>query len=130
MALLRFSLISFAVIILDQLSKFLVKKFGMSFTTNTGAAFGILKGMNLFFIIFTLVAIFFILFYYKKIIKEKYSEIGFALILGGAVGNLIDRISFGAVVDFIDIGFWPSFNVADSCISIGVIGLIVYYWKK
>ena len=125
----RFSLISLAVVILDQLTKFFAKKY-LNFSTNTGVAFGMFKGFNIVFIIVAVLVILFILIYHKRVLKDKYSEIFTAFILGGAVGNLIDRISYGAVIDFIDVGFWPSFNIADAAISIGMVGLIIVYWKK
>lgn len=127
MALLRFSLISFIVVLLDQLSKFLAKEY-LPYTTNSGAVFGILKGYNVFLIIVSILVIILILFYYKQV--KGYSEIFFALILGGAIGNLIDRLAYGYVIDFINFKIWPSFNIADSAITIGVIGLVIYYWKK
>ena len=70
-----------------------------------------------------------ILFYYDKLPKKKYVVVSTALIFSGAIGNLIDRIFLGYVVDFIDIGLWPAFNVADSAITIGAIGIIYYLIK-
>ena len=52
------------------------------------------------------------------------------LLLGGTIGNLIDRVAYGAVIDFIDFRVWPVFNIADSAVTIGVIILIVLLWKK
>ena len=60
----------------------------------------------------------------------KYAQYLFALFLGGVIGNLIDRAFRGYVIDFISFKFWPAFNIADACISIAVIGLIIYFWKK
>jgi signal peptidase II len=95
-------------------------------TTNTGAAFGLLRGQGPWFIAVSALAAAAIIVFRREIAKlRKWDQVGFGLILGGAVGNLIDRIHLGAVIDFIDIGFrdlrWPSFNVADSAISIGVV---------
>lgn len=101
---------------------------------NTGAAFGLLAGeqnswRRLFFIVTTLVALGVILCIYRQL-KSQNRLFGYALALigGGAVGNLIDRVRFGFVVDFLDFylgsSHWPAFNVADSAISIGV-GLIL-----
>jgi signal peptidase II len=92
---------------------------------NVGAAFGMFKDMgNNVFIIISFMAIIFVVF---MLIKGKEDSMGFSLILGGAIGNLIDRISRGFVVDFIDVFVgrfhWPAFNVADSALTIG-IGLI------
>ncbi|MEK6846425.1 MAG: signal peptidase II [Nanoarchaeota archaeon] len=53
-----------------------------------------------------------------------------ALFLGGALGNLMDRWLRGFVIDFIDLKFWPVFNVADAAITVSVIGLVIYYWKR
>lgn len=125
-----------AAIVLDQLTKYLVKinlvinepisliKNFLNFTyiTNTGSAFGILKGANLYLLFFSLIVLGLIMFYWDKIrLKEK---IFFALIAGGIIGNLIDRISYGYVIDFINFTFWPAFNVADSLLTIGIVGLI------
>ena len=60
----------------------------------------------------------------------KWTAVSFALVLAGAAGNLIDRVLFGFVTDFIRISVWPAFNIADCAITAGVVGLIIYYWKK
>lgn len=92
---------------------------------NTGAAFGMMKGRSLWFVIVSAVASVAIMAFHREIAKMRSMErLAFGLILGGAVGNLIDRLRVGAVIDFIDIGVggvrWPAFNVADSAITIGV----------
>ncbi len=136
--------ISLFVILLDQLTKYLVSKYmelhqsipliknilHITYIQNTGAGFGILKGWNMLLIFISLIIIGIILFYFDRVIKEKPIHIPVALVLGGAVGNLIDRIFLGYVLDFIDFRIWPAFNVADSCITIGALWLIVYFWKK
>jgi signal peptidase II len=99
-------------------------------TTNTGAAFGLLRGQGPWFIVVSAAASLAIILFRREIAKlRRWDQIAFGLILGGAVGNLIDRIRLGAVIDFIDIGIrhlrWPSFNVADSAITIGVV-LLAY----
>ena len=73
-----------------------------------------------------------ILAYFLKSIKEgnKAEKVFFGLLIGGIIGNLIDRIMLGYVVDFIDFRIWPVFNLADSFVTISVIGLIFYLWKK
>jgi len=142
--ILLISYISILIIILDQITKFLITKYmvlhqsiplinnilHLTYIQNTGAGFGILKGSNIFLIFTSLIIIGAILFNFRKIIKEKSVHIPVALILGGAIGNLIDRILIGHVIDFIDFRIWPAFNVADSCITIGALWLIVYFWKK
>lgn len=94
---------------------------------NTGAAFGIFSSLsNNFFIFISLVAIALIIIYMIKLPKglELFS---LSLILSGAAGNLIDRLTIGKVIDFIDFfGYWPAFNVADSAISIGVF---LFLWS-
>jgi len=89
-----------------------------------------LKGMNLLLIWVSIIVIGAILYNYNKIPKDKVPQTAFALIIGGAIGNLIDRIVIGKVKDFIDFRVWPAFNIADSAISIGAVLLIIYYWKK
>lgn len=136
--------ISLLVVMLDQLTKYIISKalnlsesislirnvLEITYIRNTGAGFGILQGSNTILIFTSLIIIGIILFYLDKILKEKPTYIPVALILGGAIGNLIDRIFLGHVIDFIYFRFWPAFNVADSCISIGAVWLIIYYWKN
>jgi len=128
-----------AIIVLDQASKYLIQQYlslnqemvlipkllSLTHLTNTGASFGILRGMNSFLIVLGLGVVVF-LFY--QIYRKEQSEplLPFALIIGGALSNVLDRIIHGFVIDFIQIPFWPSFNVADSAITIGVITLIIY----
>ncbi|PKN71664.1 MAG: signal peptidase II [Deltaproteobacteria bacterium HGW-Deltaproteobacteria-12] len=137
-----------AVIVLDQitknaiLSRFAMHEshevihgfFNLVYVTNPGAAFGFLASASeafryFFFIGVTVVAISLIIYY---LVKSKpgniVSVISLTLIFAGAVGNLIDRIRFGAVVDFLDFYLgtwhWPAFNVADSAISVGAVLMI------
>lgn len=95
----------------------------MTLVHNTGIAFGLFKNNGVVFIIIPVIAVFlliFNIFYYRtsKNLNRVYI-IAFSLILGGAIGNLIDRIYYGYVIDFIDLRVWPVFNIADSAISIG-----------
>jgi len=94
-------------------------------TANTGAAFGLMRGRSLIFIIVSAVASIAIAVSHRQIARLRpLEQVAFGLIMGGALGNLIDRVRLGAVVDFINIGIgdlrWPYFNVADSAITIGV----------
>ncbi len=96
---------------------------------NPGAAFGSFTGLgNNIFIIISIIAIIFILVYLSKI-HQKLEFISLSLVLGGAVGNLLDRIQIGKVVDFIDIHVgswhWPAFNVADSALTVGIILFLI-----
>jgi signal peptidase II len=136
-------LIAVSVVIVDQLTKFLTRKymqvnesisvikgiFHLTFRQNTGAGFGILQNQNLVLIIISIVVMGFVIYYCLKS-KEFYLRILLSLLSGAIVGNLIDRILLGHVVDFIDFRIWPVFNIADSVITVSVILLIVYLWKK
>ena len=136
---------AFIIVILDQFSKFLIKKnfqinesipiikniFNLTYITNTGSAFGLFKGYNIFFILFSAIVII-VIFYFLKKIKKDETKIQFAvsLLLGGTIGNLIDRLLYGSVIDFIDFRIWPVFNLADSSVTIGVVLLIVLLWEN
>ena len=132
-------LISFAVVFIDQLTKYFAKGinvkiinnfFYLKHSTNTGAAFGILKDYNLILIFFSIIILGTILFYFDKIPDKKYVLFSVGLFIGGLIGNLIDRVIYGYVNDFLFFTIWPSFNVADISICLGVFGLIVWMWKK
>jgi signal peptidase II len=103
----------------------------LSYTTNTGAAFGMFPAGTLFFTIVALVAAP-ILLLARSYVSQRawWMTVVFGLLLGGALGNLLDRIRLGRVVDFIDVGVgdvrWWAFNVADSSFVVGVILLAVY----
>ncbi len=92
---------------------------------NSGAAFGILEGRRILFIIAALLFLFFSIYLYKNILTDNMlTKIGLGLTAGGTIGNLIDRFFYGYVVDFIDLSFWPVFNFADLFISAGIIILV------
>lgn len=100
-----------------------------TYIRNPGMAFGIRFGGPLFFTIFALIASAIILVYLFRMRHERFhSRLSLALILGGAIGNLIDRFAYGEVIDFIDIGInetrWPVFNIADSAVTVGMIILV------
>ena len=129
----RLLIISLILIVLDQITKFiftgkeyLISNVGINYVENTGAAFGMFKDLNWFFIVFSILVIVFIFYYYKKI-KWKFPLI---LILAGTIGNLIDRIFFGYVRDFFMIWIWPVFNIADICITVGVLLLVFYLYRE
>jgi len=129
-------IISFVILILDLFTKYIVQKnlvpyesipvidniFHITYVQNTGAAFSILKGKTLFFAVVSLIIVAIIaLILFKFPIKQRILGNGLAMILGGALGNLIDRLRFGYVVDFLDFRVWPVFNIADCLIVVGVI---------
>lgn len=114
-------------ILIDNFLKFI-------YIRNTGAAFGILSGNIIFLIGISLLLIFYIIKEMKKNINNNLSLLSFSLIIGGAVGNLIDRIFRGYVVDFISFTLFQRemsiFNIADMYITIGVILLIYIVLKE
>lgn len=103
--------------------------FGFTFVKNTGSAFGILKGIPLFFIILSFVVLGILAWYYERRGSSRYG-LWLCIIGAGVVGNLLDRILLGFVVDFVDLKFWPVFNVADSAIVIGVVGLLFMQYVR
>ncbi len=94
---------------------------------NTGASFSILQGQQWFFILFAFLVIIAIIYYYKKIPINN--RLFIAFILAGTIGNLVDRLQYGYVIDFIDFKIWPVFNIADTAVCIGAAGLIYYILK-
>lgn len=140
-------LVAGVVILLDQTTKSIVRAnlpFGVSWTPfevipffrfvhweNTGAAFGMFQGGGVVFAILAVIVSIIIIFYFPQI-PEKYMiiRIAVAMQMGGAIGNLIDRIRFGPVLDFIAIGVFPVFNIADASITIGVAVLLLCLWVE
>lgn len=134
------------IIILDQMTKAIVRAnipFGgqwMPLTwlapyfrfvhwENTGAAFGMFQGGGLIFGVLAVIVTVFIIIYFPQIPKEeKLMRVAIAMQLGGAIGNLIDRLVFGPVTDFISVGRFPVFNIADSSITVGVGLLLLALW--
>ena len=131
-----------AVVVLDQITKQVLWRNGeiysiidgflrITLVKNAGAAFGLFQGARLFFIIASVVAAIFIIYVAVRLPQaDRARRLYLGLILGGAIGNLIDRTLFGEVIDFIEIGFmghyWPVFNVADMGVSIGAVLLLLF----
>jgi signal peptidase II len=136
---LLFFSIAAAVLALDQLTKHVVRatlEQGETFpegwpvrfvhVTNTGAAFGILQEQNAFLVITTVIGVAAILLYYwYPPFEHAIMTAAVGMLLGGAIGNLSDRLRLGEVTDFIDFPHYPSFNVADSSIVLGVALLVI-----
>ena len=137
-------LIILSIFALDRISKYFVLKFILPesfsvcgfldfvYVENTGVAFGMFPDANLFFVFFTIVLLVLIMIFRRKM--EPYGiivAIGIAMVVGGALGNLYDRIAYGYVIDFISLSFFPAvFNVADSSISVGAILIAFKMHKK
>ena len=145
---IKILLITFIVFIADFISKFLVTRvlesgqnikiikniLYLTYVRNTGVAFNFLDGMLIFIILMTLVVIGFIFKYVLSNELSKFECLGYSLIIGGALGNLLDRVFYGYVIDFIDIYIfnydYPVFNFADVAIVFGVIIILVINLKK
>ena len=104
--------------------------FRITHTTNSGAAFGIFPKQGTFFMLIAVVVVVAIVVYYRHLSAGSwFIRLSLGLQLGGAAGNLIDRVHYGYVVDFIDVGFWPIFNLADASIVAGVAILAYSLWR-
>jgi signal peptidase II len=139
-----FFLIAVAVLLFDQLTKSIIRNnlavgeswpheswlVKITHVTNTGAAFGILQGQGAFLTITAFVGMGAIVFYYAyPPLEHGLLRLALGLQLGGAIGNLLDRIRHGQVTDFISFPHYPAFNVADSCIVVGlciIVGFFVF----
>jgi len=114
-----------SVLELNQTREVVKNVFHLTLVHNSGAAFGIFRDLTVFFTLISASAIIAIGIYLKRRkIPCFLKDASLALILGGAAGNLADRLRFGYVVDFLDFRVWPVFNVADSAITVGV-GLLI-----
>jgi signal peptidase II len=158
---LKYYLFAVLIIVIDQVTKWIVKSrltlgearsvigqfFLITSHRNRGAAWSILQGQRLFFILITLIVVVGVVWYLQKMRRERRVLMctALTLLLGGAIGNLIDRALFGEVVDFLQFNFhffwfgheiyytYPIFNVADSAIVVGVALIFVealFGWKR
>jgi len=140
--------VAFATLLLDQLTKWIVTRqlalgeqrsvlpgvFNFTHLQNRGAAFGLFADsdssvVQVFLVSFSVMALILVLFLLWRGVSSAWSGWGLGLILGGAVGNLIDRLRAGSVVDFLDFHLgryhWPAFNLADSAVVIGAVALMI-----
>jgi signal peptidase II len=140
---LVFFLIAAAIVASDQFTKWLVRSNLEMFETwpdnsdafiriirvaNSGAAFGILQGQTLFLVVTSSLGLAAILLYYVfPPMEHGIIRIALGMQLGGAIGNLIDRVRFGEVTDFIDVGRFPTFNIADASISVSITAVLVFF---
>lgn len=138
-----FFLIAVTIVALDQLTKVIVRRsldlheswpdedwiLNIVNTKNSGAAFGILQGETTFLVVTSVIGLAAILVYYLfPPLEHGLLRVALALQLGGACGNLIDRVRTGEVTDFVNFQFWPAFNVADASISIGVATILWFFF--
>ncbi|MDD4873928.1 MAG: signal peptidase II, partial [Dehalococcoidales bacterium] len=141
-----FLLVGSLVVAMDQVAKYIVKKaldvgesfqitsfFQFTHVHNTGAAFSVFREHTFLLSIFSMIGIaiiLFLVFYLSsriEYLRSTPAKISLGLIFGGTLGNLIDRLSYGYVIDFIDFSFFATFNVADSAISVGAAVLALSY---
>lgn len=147
---LRLALIAGGIVIADQVTKFIILRevglhatipvipgfFHITHVQNPGGAFGFLASQSalvrgiLFLAVSTLAVGLVLWFYHKTPPTHRWLAVAFALIFGGAIGNLIDRVRIGKVIDFLDFFIdgwhWPAFNVADSAITVGITIFIIH----
>lgn len=136
------------VVALDQITKALVERLmdlgqsvpvegllRLTYVTNSGSAFGFFQGQTLFLIMASILGIGAVVLYYHSLAAHPLLRWGLGLILGGAAGNLIDRVLRGAVVDFVDAELWPgyhfpAFNLADASINVGLLLLALHLFRS
>ncbi|SRR6056297_641133 len=136
-----FIFIGLVLIVIDQSIKYIVQNnmflgqpypviedfLYLNYIKNTGIAFGLFKNNNLFMIIIISIILLILLYFYKQEKNKVFSlKISVTLLVSGAIGNLIDRLFYGFIIDYIDFIFWPAFNLADALIVIGSILLGIY----
>lgn len=140
---MKYYLLSFIIVLIDQVSKYLTQAYvdlgqqiewipgllSITHIHNTGAAWSILEGQMWFFYIVTVIVVVMIIYYMQQMKNEPLLKTGLAFILGGAVGNFIDRLMHQYVIDMIQLDFidFPIFNLADTALTIGVILLFIQY---
>lgn len=136
-------LISITIIVVERMVKFYVTesiRIGESIpvlgnalmitrTENLGGGFGILQGQNWLFIGAALAVFALIIYFYNTIIYDRLLVFASAFILGGTVGNMMDRLFFGRVIDYIDLSFWPNFNLSDASLTVGVALFLIYLYR-
>ena len=141
--------VALAMLVIDQVTKALVRKYlipnvpwdpaawlapvlSLTYVTNRGAAFGLFPWLGSVYSLVNVFVIAMIVFFYRQLPpNNRWLQLSLGLQLGGALGNLTDRLTRGFVTDFVDLNFWPVhewpvFNVADSCLTVGVCILALY----
>ncbi len=132
--------LSLAIITVDRIVKFYIEEyltvgemvpvinnvFSITRVQNVGAAFGMFQGMTFLFILAAVMVFGLFIYFYQTVLEDNRLIIAAGMIIGGTVGNLMDRIYFGYVIDYLDIAFWPTFNLSDSFLVIGMLLLLTY----
>jgi len=139
-----FYLLTFSILLIDQIIKLTVVKLmllgesvplfwivQLTYVRNTGAAFSLFSGFSPYLTLISIAIILAVIYFHYKIpAKSTMLQIGMAYILGGSLGNLIDRVFRGYVIDYINFTFWPVFNFADIMINLGVLLIIIQVFIK
>lgn len=128
------------IILVDRISKSIILKldegtsipiinniFHITFIYNTGAGFGTFQNAAFFLTLFSVVILVGAIYYFLKA-RSLNLRIMISVLIAGIIGNLIDRILYGKVIDFIDLRIWPIFNIADMAITLGILSIIAYLW--
>lgn len=150
--LIIYLIITFSVALVDIISKIIIQHsfrlnesrpvldgfFKLTYILNYGGVFGSRLGSNIFYLLSALAVVILVIFFLiREFGKNKYIDLSLFIVLGGAIGNLFDRIRMGAVVDFLDFDFlkihllgytfnrWPTFNIADAAVTVGMIMLVI-----
>lgn len=142
-------IVALIAVILDQYTKLLVRQnmfigqtivvhpalrniFDLTYTTNTGVAFGMFQKIGPGISVLAILVVAIIIYYDNQLSEsDGWLRLALGMQMGGAIGNnLIDRLFLGSVVDFLHIHYWPIFNVADSCITVGVIIMVILMIKE
>jgi signal peptidase II len=136
--------IALLTLVIDRVSKWLVlsslrpgeswnpvaaleRYVSLTYVTNTGAAFGLFPDYGGIFMVIAVIVVAAIIYYYRHLPSDQWLvQTSLGLQLGGALGNLLDRLRYGHVIDFIDFKVWPVFNLADSALVIGVV-ILAYH---
>lgn len=141
---MRFWLVALSVVILDQLSKWAIKTYmvvgqsvplvkgflSLTYVQNQGAAFGMLQGKTIFLLLCSITVLVTVIIMNWRGSLPPAWQVLTGLVAGGAAGNLIDRLGWGYVVDFLDLGWWPVFNVADSALCCAVVLILILSFRE
>ena len=127
-----------ALIIIDQAAKYWASSalsrrpldlgfVAFDYATNTGSSFSMFQGANSILIWVSVLVIGGLIYWYDAMVEgtSLWQKISYTLIVAGILGNLVDRVAWGSVIDFIDLRWWPIFNVADSCLVVGVVIYVI-----
>jgi len=131
------------VLAADQLTKAIVRwaiapgasipllgpSIGLTHVSNTGSAFGLLQGQNVILAVVGVIAALALVVWHKRVAPWKGGNVLIGLLVGAILGNVLDRFFFGSVTDFVQLGPWPAFNVADTTLTLGVLGLLYEEWR-